>query len=340
MLKPVATAALTALILILLAETAARSILGGVPLPHSFDTPRNPNFLRAWPAYTAPRGRAPDEKLIILISNSQGYAPELEDASQVYAHRLQTLLNEQDPTHKYIVANWAIAGASGPEFLLLAARAVDHDPDLLMVVTHSNPFTNGRVNPDLSFYISDCNQLIYDDSIRERLPNWFLNRHDAWSAALYLEAHSGLVGIHDLYTEQREGRWEPRQRHRRAPAAHRKNLPRAPKVKQAGSRLFTEMIRVFRTSRPNTPILLISMPLCESRWAPATWDNLASFGQWVQERIDQDFPDDPTIEVVDALKAIDESQFITQAHMTPQGHDQFARYLLPHVRELLGRHTN
>jgi len=329
-------AVLTAIVVVITAEMMARAVMGRITFAHSYDEPRNPNFRRAWPAFTEPRPRGPEEKLVILISNSQGYAPELEDGTQCYAHQIQVQLNEYDPEHHYTVANWSIAGASGPEILLLTARAIDHDPDLLMIVTHSNPFSFARANMKLSFIISDSNQLAYIRSVRDRLPDWVRREQRELSPALFLESHSGLIRLRDVFVEQREGRWVPRQLNpSRRMSPYRRRLPRAPKVRQGGEKMFNAVVHTFREGRPDTPVLVVSMPLCQSKWDPQSWPGLHGFGHRMQEMLAEGFPGDPKITLVDAIDAIDPTLFITQAHMTPRGHTEFSQYLLPHVRASL-----
>jgi hypothetical protein len=327
---------LVALLVVTTAELVALAALGRVEFAHSYDEPRNPNYRRAWPAFTAPRPRGPNEKLVILISNSQGYAPEIQDAELVYARRLQVQLNEQDPAHRYTVANWSIGGASGPEMLLLAARAVDHDPDLFMVVTHSEPFTYTLVRLKLPAFISDSNQLMCDRSIRNRMPAWFLKEKGEPDLALTLESRSGLVRLGAAFVEHREKRWVARQLNlNRAPGPGSTQQQGAARVRKRGERLFRTVIRTFHERRPDTPVLVVGMPLCEPLWRPDSWPGLHDFGGQMRDVLAQRFPDDPWITVVDAVDEIDEDLFITRAHMSPQGHAEFARFLLPHVRTCL-----
>jgi len=266
---------------------------------------------------------------------SQAYAPELVDGDQCYAHQLQLLLSEQDPGHKYTVANWSIGGASSPEMLLLASRAVDHDPDLLMIATHSRPFISSRAKMNLSSLISDSSQLAYDRSIRDRLPGWFQRQQGRYSPDLFLESHSGLVRLRDIFVELREKRWVPRQLNPSHLTTPKRSLPRAPKIQGSGKLIFSALIHTFHDDRPNTPLLVISMPLCQSKWDPKTWQNLHDFGSLMKELLVKGFPDDPTITTIDAVDVIDESLFLTQAHMKPQGHVEFSQYLLPYVQASL-----
>ena len=112
-------------------------------------------------------------------------------------------------THRYTVANWSIGGASGPELLLLAARAAAHNPDLVMLVSHSEPFAYNRANMPLSFYISDSNQLACITDVREHLPRGYRERLVEPGFGLRLEYHAALLRLRGAFIEQRDARWVP-----------------------------------------------------------------------------------------------------------------------------------
>lgn len=323
-------AMVTALVVIIAAEWLAHGVMGRVEFAHSYDVSRNPNYRRAWPAYTEPRPRAANEKLVIVISNSQGFAHELEDADQCYPHLLEEELNRQDAGSQYKVVNWSLGGVSGPEMLLLAARAVDHNPDAVLLVTHSNPFSHKRLSEPLSFYLSDTGQLAYTQPVRDRLPGWFLRQHEVYDPATFLETRSGLVKSRNTFIEQRHRRWliasaddEPR----RGPIK-RFN---APEVRNSGDKLLKACIDIIQESHPDTPILLVNMPLCESKWTEQAWERLQSFGQTMQDIAEQS----PRVTAINASEAVAQDQFITHTHMSAPGHVRFADYLLPHVNSLL-----
>ena len=329
-------AVLTAVLVVMVAELAAQAAFSRIEFAHSYDEPRNPNFRRAWPAFTEPRTRGPNDKLIILISNSQGYAPELHDGEQCYAHQLQMLLNEPDSGHRYTVANWSIGGGSGPEMLLLAARAIEHKPDLLMLVTHSEPFTHTRVKLELSMHISDSNQLACDPEVRASLPDWFRTKLGRPDIGLYLESNSCLMRLRSTFVEHRERRWVPRQQNvERDKGPHLAPLGRASRVRRSGVAMIDSIARTFREGLPDTPVLVVSMPLCGSKWDPRSWPGLHGFGDLASQVLNDGFPDDPKITVIDAVDAVDQDLFITRTHMVPEGHAAFSQYLLPHVRTCL-----
>jgi hypothetical protein len=320
----------TALIVVLVAELIARGMMGRVEFAHSYDVSRNPNYRRAWPAFTEPRPRGADEKLVILISNSQGFAHELEDESLIYAHLLEEQLNKTGSGNRVTIANWSLGGVSGPEMLVLAARAVGHEPDLLMLVTHSNPFSYKRLEQPLSFYLSDVGLLAYTQPVRLRLPSWFLRKHWVYDPATFLGAHSGLVRWRNTFTEQRHRRWliapksgEPRNKPRK--------LYSAPEVRGSGQRLLAAWVDVFREDRPDTPVLMVNMPLSQPSWTPQAWARLQKFGRAMQGLAESN----PGVTAIDAIDAIDPAMFLTRTHLSARGHAEFAEYLLPTVADRL-----
>lgn len=317
----------TAVVVVLAAEGIARGVMSRVAFAHSYDESRNPNYRRAWPAFTEPRDRGSEERLVIVISNSQGFAHELKDPDECYTHQLEERLAVDGPV---TVANWSLGGASGPEMLLFAARAIDHDPDLLIIVTHSNPFSHHRLNNPLSFYLSDAGQLAYTDPIRDRLPGWFVRQHRVYDPATFLEAHSGLVQCRNTFIEQRHRRWhiaesadEPRRRKQR--------LYGAPEVRGSGDRMLKACVDVFREAHPDTPVMLVNMPLCRPKWTEAAWPRLQDFGARMQTLANNT----PGVTAHNATEVVDLDLFITHTHMNAQGHIAFADYLLPLVKPQL-----
>ena len=324
------TALLTALVVVLGAEALARGVMGRVAFAHSYDEPRNPNYRRAWPAFTEPRPRDADEKLVIVISNSQGFAHELKDPGQVYTHLLEAQLNKQVTDTKIKVLNWSLGGVSGPEMLLLASRAADHKPDALLIITHSNPFSHHRLNNPLSFYLSDAGQLAYTEPIRDRLPRWYRRRHRIYDPATFLEVQSSLVQCRNTFVEQRHRRWHIAEAADEPRRERQKRVP-APEVRGSGRNLLKACVEIFHAEQPGTPVLLMNMPLCRPKWTKQAWEEFQSFSQMMLEIEDEL----AHVTAIDATKAIPNDLFLTHAHMSAQGHIAFADYLLPVVKELL-----
>ena len=113
---------------------------------------------------------------------------------------------------------------------------------------------------------------------------------------------------------------------------HNRRLSRAARVNKPGERLLGRILRVFHEAQPDTPMLVVSMPLCKSRWLGDSWPNLQGFVDQIRSVVDEDFPDDTLITVVDAAQAVDESLFLTRNHLDPEGHIAFAEFLLPHIQ--------
>jgi len=323
-------AIITALVVIAAAELLARTTMGRVEFAHSYDESRNPNYRRAWPAFTEPRPREPNEKLIIVISNSQGFAHELKDADHCYTEQLEERLNQNNPDKSVTVANWSLGGVSGPEMLLLVARAIDHNPDMLLLITHSNPFSHHRLNNPLSFYLSDAGQFAYTQPIRNRLPGWFIRQHRVYDPATLLEAHSGLIQCRSTFIEQRHRRWHIASAAER-PRRGKPKLYHAPEVRDSGDKMLRACVDVFRDVRPDSPVLLVNMPLCQPKWTEQAWPRLQSFG----ERMDAIAQKTQGVTAIDATEAIEYDLFLTHTHLSAQGHAQFADYLLPIVEQQL-----
>jgi hypothetical protein len=160
------------------------------------DTHRNPNGIRDWLHYVqATEPRRPDEVLVVLIGNSQGFgAGETETA--IYATLLERELSRRWDEHVRL-ANWSVPAGSAPEFILVAAAARRLKPDWIVSVFGANNFTesnevrDGRPVP-ISFFASDARHLLALRGVTKRLPPDFARRYldapaltDAWLARLW-----------------------------------------------------------------------------------------------------------------------------------------------------------
>lgn len=165
-------------VLLSLALVAAVNVVGAAALDARFlngdQRARNPNFRRLWPEYvlhTEPKRDG--EALVVLITNSQGYGPELPERF-IYPVRLEQLLTErwQKPVR---VVNWSVQSGNATDFVTLAAAAPRLDPDVTLVI--ASPRNFGRQfrmqqgEPiGLDYGLPDIPRLIGYADVRELLP--------------------------------------------------------------------------------------------------------------------------------------------------------------------------
>lgn len=325
LLKPLCAAALSALMVLGAAEAAARLVLSQLALPHSYDVPRNPMIDLGWVPFTAPRPRAAHEKLIVVISNSQGFGREIEDADQIYAARLEQRLNARANGRRYIVANWSMNGGLAPDMILLAARAAAHAPDAVLVPTYCNSVLDARIeHPD---YLNnrDVQYLGYEPQVRRLLSPAFL--HHFWLSRPrgWLTAASGLLRLHHLFMMPGHtvvfGRvkWPP-------------GVGQTPHDWQPrGEEMLKELAETLQRGAPKTPLVLVSMPIDLNRFTPESRPRLQAYATHLHRVMDGR----PSIRVWDAVEAIPSEAFCAPTHFWAQGHAQFADWLAPQVAALM-----
>lgn len=346
-------AVLAACLTLLAADSALRVLVSLVPTAHSYDVPRNPHFRRGWRDYTSPRERPEGSRLVIVISNSQGYLRENRDGALVYPARLEALLDQELPG-EVIVANWSVAGGQAPEMIVLAARAAQHRPDAVVLVAGAGNFSAQWARYPLSFWLSDATSLAYDPGVRARLPAAFLERTSADDPLGWFDALSGMGAARRRFVEERDEAWTWRDR---APGeleargrlfeAHGEAFtlgarrgdrdlsseaaPIDPARAEMTMLLLGEFVRSLRETSPETRLLLVGMPFARPARPGALWRAAAAFTP-VAERA---LADVRGVEVVEALAAVPTDLFVHETHLQPEGHALFARWLLPHVRRAL-----
>ncbi|MDD3814835.1 MAG: hypothetical protein PHZ02_09325 [Desulfocapsaceae bacterium] len=139
---------------------------------------RNIFFRRGWVKHvlSADKIKRPD-KLIVIISNSQGYGRELSDRETYPALLEKYLILRQKENVR--VLNWSIPGGQVPDFTILAAAAKRLAPDILIFVDSPADFSNNRMELDpkkglRKNFISDCHFLLWFSNIRKSIPSAFL----------------------------------------------------------------------------------------------------------------------------------------------------------------------
>lgn len=142
------------------------------------DLQRNNLFRRGWVEFiNSTAEHQPDETLVIIVSNSQGYGGEVEDDA-TYASRLEQLFAENDQK-KLRVLNWSIYGGHIVEMGILAAAAKRLEPDLFFYIENPSRFHSRllryKTGKGRSIGIaSDIGFLLWYSEIRDSIPKRFL----------------------------------------------------------------------------------------------------------------------------------------------------------------------
>lgn len=145
----------------------------------SLKTKRNPFFRRAWVEHVYDvKPKQPGEKLIIIISNSQGYGKEIKD-EHTYASLLEKYLRLKlkSPVR---VLNWSVPGGSGAEYTLLAAASHRLNPDILLLMAppasfqHKFMVLNKASKPQIP-WASDCHFLLGFSDVLRYVPKPFID---------------------------------------------------------------------------------------------------------------------------------------------------------------------
>jgi hypothetical protein len=308
-------------------ELGARWWQAGEPSPHSYDEPRNPRFRRGWMPFTAPRSRPDGRPLILVLSNSQGFLREQEDGSLAYSARLAAGLAQGGIDA--IVANWSVPAAQGPELVVLAARAAQHAPDLVVVSAGTRAFGARRLHAfPLSYWLSDVTDLAYARGVRSRLPPAFLARNRAYDPVAFLRVHSAFVRSRELLKPREEiSTW------RTAPnrTRHRRRLRLPPPDVELLRTLVSELATAVRAPGDDTPLLLVNMPICRDSWFRGAYRRT----QILSTEAADLFAGDPHTRVVDARAVVPDEHFTSATHLNPTGHQLYADWLLPHVLDVL-----
>lgn len=325
----------TCLLVLIVAEAVAYVALNAwIPQPHCYQAVRNPNARRNWVRYTEPLDREHDQKLVIIISNSQGFGREIENETDLYTALLPQELAARNASN-VVVANWSAGGMGGPEMVILAARAAEHNPDLIVFVSHTRPFSRGRVHDPISFFNTDISELVYLPDVRNRLPEKFLNQYEANDHADALKTRLSLAQLGTRWFEPRGDRWFPD-----IAKPHRAAKDKAygtPKLDKTGRWLLAQTMRVATAKRKNQSVLWVSMPLGKRYCTPGGWETFARFPDELNEQLHKQIGDTAQVntQVLDATDLLPSNQFYTAAHMNEEGHAAFAQWLAALIGEAL-----
>ena len=158
---------------------ACLAVLAGFPpvadcVAHS----RNPYRFRDWRRYVEGRRNVGDAGVVVLISDSQGYAGEYL-AWRSYAARLEGLLNERRTggMDRWEVLNLSIDGVTPMEYMALAADLQDFSPTWLISVSGSADYRAENIDKGFAYPRTDLPQLLTELRLARRLPRAFWRRH-------------------------------------------------------------------------------------------------------------------------------------------------------------------
>lgn len=133
------------------------------------DRSRNPCRLRGWVDYVgSAEPRRTNETLVLLLSNSQGFAPEVA-TSLAYPRQVQELRAEEGRPVR--VVNWSVPGWQYNDMMVIAAAARRLDASAILVVLMPDSFSMRERPPEaIGRWASDLYYLLGDRAIRERVP--------------------------------------------------------------------------------------------------------------------------------------------------------------------------
>ena len=124
--------------------------------PTAEEVPRNQYWKRAWPEYVDAE-RAADARLVILIGNSQGFGGELP-LEQIYAARLRERFDQAG--RKIQLENWAMPGSTMIDHHVALLRALERDPDLLVLMRTFEGMVLSPSQHTLNFVGMDIDHLL------------------------------------------------------------------------------------------------------------------------------------------------------------------------------------
>lgn len=139
---------------------------------------RNPYRFRDWEHYLQGLRHADDAALVVVISDSQGYAGEFA-ARRSYCARLEALLNERQTAGiaRWEVANLSIDGVTPIEYMALAAALRDVRAQWVISISSSADYRRANYTQGFSFPRTDLPQLFTRWQVARRVPADFWRRH-------------------------------------------------------------------------------------------------------------------------------------------------------------------
>jgi hypothetical protein len=186
-MKRAALGVFTFLAVLAASELAARHVMPVVP--RSDMVPRNPYRFRGWPEFTCVPPSSNGLARVVLISNSQGYTGEMP-ANRIYSDQLERMLTERRAAGftRWEVMNWSFDGVTSMEYVLLAARARQQRPDLVVAAVGVADFMDLNLTRSFARCRTDLPRLVTRSEIAAYLPTTFYRRHGRAEDLLTLAA--------------------------------------------------------------------------------------------------------------------------------------------------------
>lgn len=329
--SPLARASLVALTLVLLAEALSRAVLAGAlgapPLPAASPVRRNPHALRGWLEWTRPPAAPPPGRLAIVITNSQGWAPESTDAEAARdtwpAHLGAALAPEG-----WRVLNWSLVGARAAELTVLAAATGPHHPALVIVAATAESFSQPEGADVWAAMGSDLGQVASLPDVRRALAPRFTDRVGRPDALAWVGARVALVRL---------GRWvwEPRGRRWTWP----KDAAAVREV-DAQTRLHPwhrgvtgklhELRDTLAAAGGGAPWLLVDMPVCGEIVPAAHQDRLTALETHAPPVMGRGGT------FVAGRDVVPCGEFYRMTHLKPEGHARFGVWMAARARQATG----
>jgi len=323
---------LTTLLVAVAALLAAEGLARALPPStlHCSLTDRNPAVRYGWPGWTAPRDRPAGQRLVVVLSNSQGFAPELEDPSLTWPSRLRRRLLEGGDAAVY---NWSLNAARGPELAVLAAQAGRHEPDLVLVVAGSGTFSQAQATWRVGFRANDLRDLLADPAAARRLPEPLIAGLRAqvglrWTD--HVRARSGLVRLRDRLPLLEKGIAQVAQETPEdggGSGGAGGNTLGAHRGEGAGDALLDALRQA-----AGAPVLFVGQPL-----GPGASEADRAARRAFVERTAARWQPDAGASIVDAADAVTPERFLSLTHLDARGHADFAAWLGPRVDDALTR---
>ena len=312
---------------LLVAELVARLALSVWGTPSSYDVPRNPHFRRGWVEFTAPPRAARGNPLVVVITHSQGYFPETTDPRLAYPAQLERLLRARPGLGEAEVLNWSIDGGRALEAVLLVARALEHEPDLIVYTTGPDVYREDSFTRRPSYWTSDTWKLCYRFEVRRRLsgaPLEACRREPVWG---YARAHFALLSVRSVLFEGRIAAWKQRgpPRGDTAPTRRPKGTWRSRFSEPAFLAAMASVRELTDSADPRPRFIFVANPSSRAHSHPNSW----GLGDRMIELAARALPPDTTI--LDARELISSDRFYDVAHIDREGQHELATWLEPRL---------
>lgn len=322
---------ISCLLMLLVIEFLAKTYLFNVEtFGHSLTHTRNPAYRRGWVEYTAPVEITTD-RLIILITGSQAWAPEIADDNAIYPYLLENRLNENS-SESYTVLNWAVPGLDFPEYVILMSRLAAFDPDLVLFIVDWKDMIDNLSQP-LSVYGTDVIRLAYHPAIRKNLSTPFLDQHKAHDP---LDAIQNLfyVGLlHSYLLVDEPSHWGHTLDEEFVQSRHygriRNNT--LDDWQDNTDWYLINTMATYLTSIGETPLITIASPQYFGWYDADTQEKIRTLAEHVQQL----WGSLSFVQVVDGIEWIPQELFFNAAHFDENGHKLMAEKLYPLILQTL-----